>query len=268
MAQLKQLEFVKSSALTEMAYTVVNTVWPDVENYFASVGFDSWVDTYTMQDTFVDQSLQKFLYSYFKDLLAKHKFYLKAFNMAFDMGGPENEYGSALVMYESLSYKTQTIPTVIITVNVNQVFSLSENEFMRIMFHELSHIEQQCKILINYTAPKLVDELPINEPIPVHLLADTKGITIDDSTNFSAPDEIGAYANDFALKLFNHYKQDLKSLSIKERDYFLRAEILPKYLSLMSNDMKEHFTALSDSKRNSFLKQLVRQLKEFISGLL
>ena len=66
MAQLKQLEFVKSSALTEMAYTVVNTVWPDIENYFDAVGFDQWVDKYTMQDSFVDQTLQKFLYSYYK----------------------------------------------------------------------------------------------------------------------------------------------------------------------------------------------------------
>lgn len=268
MAQLKQLEFVKSSALTEMAYTVVNTVWPDIENYFDAVGFDQWVDKYTMQDSFVDQTLQKFLYSYFKDILGKHKFYLKAFNMAFDMGGPDNEYGSALVMYESLSYNTQSIPTVIITVNVNQVFSLSQAEFMRIMFHELSHVEQQCKILINYTATRLVEELPINEPIPVYLLADTKGINAYDSANFSASDEIGAYANDFALKLFNQYKQDLRSLSQQERDSFLRAEILPKYLSLMSNDMKEQFNTLTDAKRNSFLKQLVRQLKEFISGLL
>ena len=54
MAQLKQLEFVKSSALTEMAYAVVNTVWPDIENYFDAVGFDQWVDKYTMQDSFVD----------------------------------------------------------------------------------------------------------------------------------------------------------------------------------------------------------------------
>lgn len=268
MVQLKQTEFIKRYALTEMAFTMVNNVWPDIEAYFDAVDFDSWVDTYTMKDTFVDLTLQKYLYSYFRPLLQTHKLTLKVLNLVFDMGGPQNEYGSAEVLYETISYGTESKPTVIINININRVFSVSKSDFMRILFHELSHVEQQCKILFGYGVDKLLTELPENEPVPVASLASSKGMSkYDDSMNFSAVDELGAYANDFALKLFYYYKQDLKSLPAQERDLLVRSKILPEYLSSMSNDMKEQFNSLAPDKRNRFLKQLVKQMEEFISRL-
>lgn len=265
MAQLKQLDFVKTTALTEMAYTVVNTVWPDIEAYFDSVGYHEWLQSKAKM--FTDVPLQKFLHSYFKALLADNKFYLRSVVLVFDMEGPDY-FGKADVYYENLGKGKQVIPVVTIEIAVNQLQKLTYSQFLQTLFHELSHVEQECKILIAKTAYELATTLPINERIPVSSLGQYTELDDSGATPFTAPNEIGAYANDFALKVFHKYRQELKSLSPKDRDSFIRQKIWLQYPSLMSDSLKEAFANAPSSAQKSFLRQFSRQLQEFISGLL
>ena len=272
MAQLKQLDFVKTSALTEMAYTVVNTVWPDVEAYLESYeSFDRWIAIHDVDLIEIkDEILQKFLYAYFKQYLAKYSFYLH--HLALNFYYAEVDYwGDADTTFIAHTKNEQVIPLVQIKINIYHMNDMDFSEFKQTLFHELTHIEQQCKTLITFDPAGLSAEVPSNKPISVTDLMDNFSNKKDYKTNESPLgnlQEIGAYANDFALKLFGQYKQLLKSRSPKERDIFLRTEIIPKYASYMSDEMKTHFELMPYNKRNSFLKQMVRQLKELTSGLI
>lgn len=272
MAQLKQLDFVKISALTEMAYTVVNTVWPDVETYLDSYGsLDNWmvehdVDLLEIKDTI----LQKFLFNYFKQFLAKHSFHLHFLALNFYYSDLEY-WGDADTTFIAHTKNEQIVPLVQIKINVYRMNDMSFSEFKQTLFHELTHIEQQCKALITYDPAALSNAIKPNTPFSVNDLMDNFSNKRDYKDSVSPLEnlqEIGAYANDFALKLFGQYKQLLKSRSPKERDIFLRTEIIPKYASYMSDEMKTHFELMPYNKRNSFLKQMVRQLKELTSGLI
>lgn len=277
MAQMKQLDFVKSSALTEMAYTVVNTVWPDVEAYIEQLGgFKKWLQHLNTDanSQFTDETLRNFLFQYFKKLVGTHGFHLH--NLDFNLFLRGDAYlGGAEVKVVAHARATAIIPTLLIYIELNHLATISESEFFQTLFHELSHIEQQCKAAFNFTAERLIKELPINTPTSIAEFMDDfsnkRDYEDDDLANFPLEQlsEIGAYANDFALKLFNHYKQELRSRKEpSERDLFLRSEVLPKYSSMMSARMKQDFELLPYHKKNSFLKQMVRQLKEFSSGLL
>jgi hypothetical protein len=276
MAQLKQLDFVKTSALTEMAYTVVNTVWPDVETYLDSYqSFNNWIATHvdeldSLTEIVKDDALQKFLFSYFKKILAEHKFHLHYLTLTFSFNTSDN-WGSADTTFIAHTKNEQIIPLVQIKINVNRLNELDFIEFKQTLFHELTHIEQQCKALSNFTPEALAAVVEPNVPISVTSLMDgfsNKKDLNSDGTPLAHLQEIGAYANDFALKLFAQYKQLLKSRSPEERDLFLRTEIIPNYSKYMSEEMKEHFEMLPHYKKNSFLKQMVRQLKELTNGLL
>jgi hypothetical protein len=272
MAQLKQLDFVKTSALTEMAYTVVNTVWPDVETYLDAYGsFDKWIAANDSDLTEVkDEALQKFLYSYFKNYLSPYKFYLHHLSLNFRYDG-EDHWGDADTLFIAHTKNDQIIPLVQIKINIFSINELDFPEFKQTLFHELTHIEQQCKALINFTPEALAAVAEPNVPISVTSLMDgfsNKKDLNSDGTPLAQLQEIGAYAHDFALKLFGRYKQVLKSRSPEERDLFLRTEIIPNYSKYMSEEMKEHFEMLPYYKKNSFLKQMVRQLKELTNGLL
>ena len=272
MVQLKHLDFIKPTVLTEMAYTVANTIWPDLEAYFDKIGFDAWVDKYALNDTFNDESLQNLLRTYFTKELKEHGFYLRSFGLAFDMGdlGNEGYYGKVEVVFMPVGYQSDCIPTVTIQINIHKIYEMSQVEFFRTLFHEISHVEQQCKVLYSYTAERLALEEP-NVPINVAELAKTyysKREALTDTSGFSSKDEIGAYANDFAMKLFYVYKQELKSRTPEQREAFLREVILKNYMSDMLPDMKTQFNNLSEERQRRFLRQLFKQLREFISGLL
>lgn len=267
MAQLEVADFIKPKNLTERAYSIANSMWPRIESYIAQRG---GVISYLKQleptsNGRSDFILAKALKTHFSQLLHPAGFFLKDFNLVYELTN-DNTYGVVNSFLMVKSNGTAKIPIVVFDLCVCNIFEISEQEFLQVFFHELTHIEQAANLLLELTSEELLQALPENKPIFIERLEryfTTRNI--DPSINDG---EISSYARELALKIFYAYKVELKNMPSEDRHQFITKVIIPNYERHMSPAVKENvFDRLSNNSNKKFLRELVTQLYDFCDGL-
>lgn len=266
---LTDSEFIKPKYLTEKANSAVNDIWPKVSHYIEDKG---GVSNYLHKlrqgndNAFTDSLLQRLFYSYFRQLLEPEGFVLESFNVVFEVANKES-YGATNSMLMIRQRGTAKIPVVSLDIIVSEVFTITEHQVLETLFHELVHIEQSCSLLLELTAEKLIDTIPVNSPLFLDRLG--KYFTTRNLNPNINDGEIESYARELALKIFHTYKINIKNLPKEERLFFLRTNLIPKYQQAMSPQLKEYvFDILSEKEKKEFLRMFVSQLTNFVTGLL
>ena len=267
MTQLNHSDFIHTKYLTEAAYSVVNALWPRIEEYIESKG---GVKQYLLslshgKNVFNDGVLQKVLYFHFNQLLEPTGFYLKELNLVYEKHNSES-YGSSNAMLMISQKGTATIPVVMFDIIISNMFTMTENQVLETLFHELTHLEQSTVLLLELTADKLIETVPINKPLFIDRLEQYFEDRNQDVINDG---EIEAYSRELALKVFNINKLQFKSMSKEARIIFVNKNVLSHISEYMSPAVKEHiFNELSDNSRHIFLRLFLSQLKTLCNGLL
>jgi hypothetical protein len=268
MAQLEVSEFIRPKYLTERAYSIANALWPKVYTYIEMRGgIRQYLNSIKLDNnTFSDPALSKVFYNYFSQLLNPAGFFIKEFNVVFERTN-DNSYGAANSFLMIASKGSAKIPLIVFDVCVSNVLDVTESQVLEILFHELTHIEQAANLLLELSAEKLTEALPINKPVFIERL---EQYFIDRNVDPHINDgEISSYARELALKVFTKYKVELKHLIPEERKTFLFKQVIPYYEEHMSPAVKENvFDGLSNSSKGKFLRDFVTQLYDFCDGLL
>lgn len=269
MAQLEVADFIKPVFLTERAFSIANAAWPKISTYIEQQG---GVRRYLTKlnavndPSFSDPTLKKFLFSYFSQLLNPAGFFLKEFNLAYEIKNL-NSYGATNSLLIVQSRGTAKIPFIIFDICVSNVLDISEDQFEEVFFHELTHIEQATNLLLELTVDNILETVPENRPLFIDRLEQYfTDRNLDPKVNDG---EISSYARELALKIFTRHKIELKNMPLEDRKKFLSHNIIPYYETYMSPGVKENiFDNLSNASRGVFLRSFVSQLYDFCDGLL
>ena len=273
MRTLPQDAFIKPKSLTEAAFSIVNKLWAKIENYIPDP--EAWRQTVLSgakwTNNVSDVVLEKLIANHFIELLESHGFTIEHITIALYKNKiHEDIMGSCTVkvLNATNTLKQQKNIKLKIDICIYQLKVLTGKQIFQTLYHELVHIEQDCKALIGIGIEKLSDSLTSFLWTNVDDVLN-KAISHNDIDYANSKNEIAPYAGDIAYEIFNKYKQELKNKTEREQDIFIRTHIIPNIRNEFSKDIKNNFVdALSDPKqKHKFYILLVQQLKELASRI-